>query len=264
MTGTQRQRQLAQLLRRAPDLITVDDASEAFDIGRHEAAKLLARWNKQGVLRRIARGLYAPISPIALDREQVLDDPWILVPSLFDPGYIGGWSAAEHWSLTEQIFRSVCVITSNRVRHREQIIQGVKFSIKHLPASAIFGTKSVWRGHIRLQVSDPHKTILDMIVDPALGGGIQHVSDCLQEYVREYQGDMSNLLEYADKLGNGTVFKRLGYLSERAGLSEQFRNECRPRLTKGFAALDPMLSRDRLVTRWRLWIPDFLNENRST
>ena len=24
----------------------------------------------------------------------------ILIPALFDPAYVGGWTAAEHWDLT--------------------------------------------------------------------------------------------------------------------------------------------------------------------
>ena len=43
--------------------------------------------------------------------EQVVEDPWILVPALFDPAYIGGRTAAEHWDLTEQIFRDIVVYT---------------------------------------------------------------------------------------------------------------------------------------------------------
>ena len=31
---------------------------------------------------------------------------------------------------------------------------------------------------------------------------------------------------------------------------------CMSRLTKGRAMLDPLLGADKLVTRWRLWIPE--------
>ena len=45
--------------------------------------------------------------PFAIDTlgpEQVLSDPWVLVPALFSWGYVGGWTAAEQWDLMEQIF----------------------------------------------------------------------------------------------------------------------------------------------------------------
>jgi hypothetical protein len=36
--------------------------------------------------------------------EQVIEDPWVLVPTLFGDSYIGGWTAAHHWELSEQLF----------------------------------------------------------------------------------------------------------------------------------------------------------------
>ena len=53
------------------------------------------------------RDLCAGRSSEFLDSEQVVQDPWILVPALFAPAYIGGRTAAEHWDLTEQIFRDI-------------------------------------------------------------------------------------------------------------------------------------------------------------
>jgi predicted transcriptional regulator of viral defense system len=93
--GGGRQR-LGLILRKSGDLISIGDASAALSIDRAEAAKLLARWNAQGWIKRLRRGTYAPV-PLAATpgQEQVLEDPWV-VPVLFDPAYIGGWSAAEH------------------------------------------------------------------------------------------------------------------------------------------------------------------------
>jgi len=53
-----------------------------------------------------------------------------------------------------------------------------------------------------------------MLDDPALGGGIQHVSDCLAAYLKRADRDDARLIGYADRLGNGAVFKRLGFLAE--------------------------------------------------
>jgi hypothetical protein len=41
------------------------------------------------------------------------------------PCYIGGWSACAHWGLTEQVFRTLLVVTARRVRHRDVEIQGL-------------------------------------------------------------------------------------------------------------------------------------------
>ena len=109
-----RQKRLALLLKATSGTIRAEDAAHVLDLDRPKAARLLAGWHKQGVIRRVAHGVYVPVQPTALGKNQVLDDPWILVPELYDPGYIGGWSALEHLELTEQLFRSVCVLTSKR------------------------------------------------------------------------------------------------------------------------------------------------------
>jgi len=209
-----RQQRLATLLRYKSGTIRVDDAMVALELDRSHAAKLLAGWHNQGVIRRVARGLYVPIQPTALGQTQVLEDPWVLVPELYHPGYIGGWSALEHWGLTEQLFRSVCVFTSKRVVYGNTVHQGVGFFIKHIPDSHIFGTKTVWRNHFKLRVSDPYKTILDIIDDPVLGAGLQHTVDCLREFIKQFpkQRDLDQLFEYAIRINNGALFKKPWFL----------------------------------------------------
>lgn len=229
----------------------------ALGLDRDHAAKLLAGWHKQGVIRRVSRGLYVPVSPTSLGQTQVLEDPWVLVPELYDPGYIGGWSALEYWELTEQLFRSVCVLTSKRTTYGEVHHQGVGFYLKHIPEKAIFGTKTLWRDAIKLQVSDPHKTILDIILDPYLGAGLQHTMDCLREYNKSYgvRRDQEQLLAYAHQFGNGALFKKLGFLAEKLEFDTAFVDECAKHLTKGYAYLDNKAKDNKLITRWRLWVP---------
>ena len=114
----------------------------------------------------------------------------------------------------------------------------------------------MWRGSTRVDVSDLHRTIVDMLDDPSTGGGIRHVADCLRAYLARREADPSRLLDYAGRLGNGAVFKRLGFLLERQGKAAPLVAQCRERLTSGTAKLDPAVTSKRLVTRWRLWVPE--------
>ena len=217
--------------------------------------KLLSAWVKQGWLRRVGSGTYTPVPLEFLTSEHVLEDPWVLVPALYAPAYIGGRTAAKHWDLTEQIFRDIVVITQRTIRATTQERHGAIFTLKHIAPEKMFGTKPVWRGRTKISVSDLHRTIVDMLDDPALGGGIQNVSDCLRTYLRRNDRDDDRLIEYADRLGNGAVFKRLGFLIENDQASAKLAAACRARLTKGTAKLDPALESKRLISRWRLWVP---------
>jgi predicted transcriptional regulator of viral defense system len=246
---------LSSVLQTAKDLVTIQDTVQALAVDRRAAAKLLARWQQQGWLKRVGPGLYAPIPLDALTTDQVLKDPWILVPALFSPGYVGGWTAAEHWDLTEQLFRSIFVFTARPLRAKEQIIQGVPFTLRRIRSRALFGTQNLWRGHARVPISDRHRTIVDLLADPATGGGIRHVETCLRNYLRGPEASSDILIRYAEHLGNGAVFKRLGFLASQIQGNDRLVTAARERLTQGNAKLDPALTSQRLVRAWRLWIP---------
>ena len=246
---------LAAVIRAAGDVINIADVEAALSVRRTHAAKLLSRWTAQGWLRRVGPGAYVPVQLALIDSEQVIQDPWVLVPVLFDPAYIGGRTAAEHWDLTEQIFRDILVYTARPVRQKSIESQGALFSLKHVKENLIFGMKTVWRGQTRVLVSNIHRTVVDMLDDPATGGGIQQVADCLAQYMRRKDSEPRLLIDYADRLGNGAVFKRLGFLAERNPRADLLIDATKLRLTKGYAKLDPALDCTKLVTRWRLRVP---------
>lgn len=252
-----RQKRLAALLRATSSTIRVNDAMKALNVERQKASQLLAGWHKQGAIRRVAHGLYVPVQPSALGQTQVLEDPWILAPELYRPCYIGGWTALEHWELTEQLFRTVCVLSNKRTSYGETSHQGVSFFIKYVPEKSLFGTKTIWRNQVKVQISDPHKTVLDIIDDLRLGAGLQHTLDCLKEYSKMFSSpnDRAQLLKYATRLNNGALFKKLGYFSEKLAFEKEFVDECRKHITKGYAILDRESGQHKLITRWKLWVP---------
>ncbi len=251
---------LGKLLREGGDVLTVENAGRILGIGREDAAKALARWCKQGWLSRIKRGVYVPVPLESINKDRALEDAWIVIPDLFGPAYVGGWSAAEHWDLTEQVFRDICVFTARAVAKRHQLIHHIPFVVTHISPDQQFGTKTVWKKEKKLSVSDPTRTIVDMLSNPWAGGGVEHVIDCFRNYIKSPHLNPQQLVEYAERLGNAAVFKRLGFLAEQLLGGDHFLvNACKSRLSKGNAQLDPALKGDKLVTRWRLFVPSMLS-----
>jgi predicted transcriptional regulator of viral defense system len=246
---------LSAVLQRSGELVSADNVISALGMNRTQAVKQLSRWRKQGWLKRIGPGIYAPIPLNLSTSEQVLNDPWIIVPALYEPGYVGGWTAAEHWDLTDQIFNSIFVCTTQQLKKRNVVRQGVPFVLKHIRSKALFGIRTVWRGSVKVPISDKHKTIIDLLDDPSVGGGIRHVESCLENYLRSDDVSQEKLIEYAQKLGNGAVFKRLGFLASKLEGTGALVEACKKRLTAGNAKLDPAQPSPRLVKRWNLWIP---------
>jgi len=254
---------LAKLFQKNSQLVRVDDAMESLGMDRKAAAKTLARLHEQSWLQRVGHGLYAPIPIGAQSPDQVLEDPWVLVPSLFGACYIGGWSAAEHWDLTEQIFRDTLVFTTKNIRARRHRTNGMIFVLRHIQPEVLFGTRTIWRGQTRLQISDLHRTMIDMFADPGTGGGIRHVTDCFVSYLKNKDADPAALIDYAKKLGNGAVFKRMGYLASLQPNQESLAGACQELMSQGNAKLDPAIASPRLLTAWRLWVPETWAQNLS-
>lgn len=222
------------------------------DIGR--TRRFLAYLADAGWLTRIRRGLYATVPLDVTEPRAWREDPWIVAAKVFSPSYIGGWLACEYWGLTDQVFNETVVISGRTIRRRHMEIQGVPFYIKVVDRDKIFGTETVWRGRTRVFVSDVARTIVDILDDPKISGGIRHVTDVLRAYLSHEHRNDSLLLEYAHKLGNRTVFKRLGYLLEALEANDATLIEAsRKAMSSGISLLDPGAPRKgRFVRRWNL------------
>lgn len=233
---------------------SVDDAAALLRLDAAPARRLLAQLVNQGWLTRLRRNVYRTVPLGASNPGEWSEDPWLVAAHAFAPCYLAGWTACEHWGLTEQLFRDVVVVTSQRVRHREVQIQDTRYLLHVRKEAALFGLKNVWRAQVAVPVSDPSRTLIDLLDAPAMGGGIRAVADCLGNYWRGPHRDDRLLVDYAGKLGNRTVFKRLGYLAEALDLdAPDLTAGCLAGLSKGVSLLDPAgPATGRIVKRWNL------------
>lgn len=245
---------LERLHRETAGPFSVQEAAKILAVDGSRAGRLLRYLAERGWLSRVRRGLYTTVPLGATDPSEWREDPWAIAVRVFAPCYIGGWSAAEHWSLTEQVFRSLAVMTARPVRASSVEIQKQPFRLKHVPPARQFGTTVVWRQRLRANVSDPSRTILDILDDPAVGGGIRHAAAVLLAYWASEHRDERLLLDYARRLGNRTVFKRLGFLLEHFDIeAPETIRACLHNLSAGLSALDPTVKRKgTIVKRWNL------------
>lgn len=251
---SRRNRAFLEELHRVGGAFGVGEAAALLGLDRPRAARLLGYLARRGWLSRVRRGLYVAVPLDARQSGEWVEDPWIVADRVFNPCYIGGWSACEHWDLTEQVFRVVLVVTAKKVREREIEMQGMRFRLTVRPEDALFGTVLVWRGQARVAVSDPSRTIVDVLDDPRLGGGIRTVVDVLREYMESDHRNDELLVSYGDRLANRAVFKRLGYLIEQLGIdADELLAACRERRSAGLIDLDPSVKkRGTIVRRWGL------------
>lgn len=253
--GTAYRAQLGSLNRAFEGPFSAADAAAVLGVDRAEASRILGYLASRRWLARIRRGLYVPAPLEAADPGDWRADPWLVALHVFAPCYVGGWSACEHWGLTEQLFRELLVVTARPQRQAHVRLQGSDFRLAARQLRTIFGTRPVWRGRERVDVSDPSRTVVDILDDPSIGGGIRHVAEAVREYFEGEHRDDDRLLAYVERLGNRTVFKRLGYLVEQLEIAEsnELIETCLQRKSAGISALDPSIdAKGRITRRWNL------------
>ena len=238
------------------------DVVSRFGVNRQGANLTLSRLARKGWLRRLRRGVYAVVPLSSVSGMPIAEEPLAVAMELFSPCYISGWTAAQHWALTEQIYNSIVVCSARPQRRSIQQIGGVTYRIRRITEKAIFGTTKVWSGTVAVQMATVHRTLIDVLDAPGLGGGGRQTLDLARAYWRRSDTDPEALLELATRLGRGSVIKRLGFGAERFGLpSEAWLDRCRERLSEGVALFDPAgPKRGPIVSRWRLRINVPLDE----
>ena len=79
----------------------------------------------------------------------------------------------------------------------------------------------------------------------------------MQNYLKSEYRNTDLLLEYAQKISKGVVYKRIGFLMERLAAEEKsLMIACLSNMSKGYSKLDPQLPADNIITKWRLWVPE--------
>ncbi len=245
--------ELAAVTGRGRRLIGVSDAVKALGTDAQTAAMKLARWAEQGWLRRVQRGMYIAVPVDAENPKAWTEDALVIATGIWSPCYFTGWTAANHWGLSEQVFCTVVLKTTGRVRASRVQVLDHEYLVAHTDESLLtWGMETTWQDGVRLSYADPARTVIDILDAPRLGGGIRHAAEILGAYLDEHDPD--RLINYGDRLGNRTVFKRLGHLAEAIG-AEQPRliEACRHRLSAGVSLLDPDGPRDGpRVPRWNV------------
>jgi predicted transcriptional regulator of viral defense system len=216
------------------------EAANAAGLTGQQANLVLARLAKKGWLQRLKSGVYRVV-PLGSDSaDPVPEDAMAIAMDLFSPCYIGGWTSAGYWDLTEQIFNTTAVFTVQPERASEHKIAGLNFRTTHILPEHLFGTINIWPGNKKVTIADMHRTIIDIFKNPEMGAGGRSMIDIFRSYTAKKEASPDLLWQYAQQLSNGAVFKRLGILSEIIWKTSQSETEkIRANCKSGIILLDP-------------------------
>jgi len=217
-------------------VFTVSDAAQLLKTSHSIASKIIHRLTKKRKLQRIEKAKYLLIPPEAWKAGEYTEEGIIIASQLLSPYYLSYWTALSFYGWTEQPSRTIFVATQKRKLPIE--LQGIQIKFIQLKNEKFFGYEQHWVGNQKIIVADKEKTIIDSLDQPRYCGEIVEVAKGLWNGRKDL--DQNKLLEYALKMKNGAIVKRLGYLLDILEISKpKIRKELLKNITPNLAVLDP-------------------------
>ena len=215
--------------------------------------QFLDRLERKGWLRRIKRGRFAVIPLSSGETRATQLHEFLIAMELVSPAAIAYWSALNHHGMTEQLPRTVFVVTNHHVQKSTKETLDVTFQIVSVRPEKFFGIEQDWIDERPFSVTDKEKTIVDGLDLPKYVGGVGEIAKALAQSWDELND--AKLREYAVKIGNTAVAKRLGFLMEALALGNPETLRKTLSFGAGFSPLDPTLpKKGKHSRRWGLLI----------
>ncbi|MCL9814982.1 type IV toxin-antitoxin system AbiEi family antitoxin domain-containing protein [Natranaeroarchaeum aerophilus] len=234
--STRESRLLARLAGAGHQIISVDDIETTLEVPPNTAREIASRLTEKGWLDRLFPGTYL-IVPLTAGEEAVYTThEYLIAAHVAEPMYIGYYSALSHHGLTEQVPRTVYVVTPTRAQSRE--IHGVPYRVTTVTERKFFGFEPTSIEGTTVQVSDLEKTLVDCADHPEFCGGLRELATAMR--TADEQGcDWLTVGEYLERLDNGAATKRIVYLADQLGIDLPAREELVASFTSGYSLLDP-------------------------
>lgn len=259
---------VVELNERRQQIFSLADVTDITGLSPSAARNLVASAETRGIITRLKPGLYNLV-PFERGRDTShVSNPYLIARTLVGdaPYFISHGSALElHRMVTQP---QLAIIVSCTKRLRVQHIHGYEFRFVEVKPEDVFGLTETWiTSEEQVKVSDPERTVIDGLDHPHYVGGVTEVAKGL--WMKRETLRVDHLIDYALRLGNGAVIRRLGYLLEYYGLADPAALEpLRARLTPTYQRLDPLFPNEgRMLARWRIRLniePDELDLIRSS
>lgn len=220
--------------------------------GRH-VNKLLHRLTQKRWLLRLEKGKYL-LLPLEAGMEGLYGPhEFIIAAHLVEPYAVAYASAFSFYGFSDLLPHTVFVATTRRKAPLTVDELGLRFRFVTLTPHKLFSIHTVIIEDHPVRITTPSKTLVDGLDRPDLCGGIVELVKGVLHYAEDY-ADWEELTADAIRLGNRTVFKRLGYLTEVTEVEVgEWLDRWRTEISTGETLLDPRYGdRGRYDSDWNL------------
>lgn len=175
--STRESRLLSHLAAEGHQIISIDDIEATLEIAPNTARGIASRLTEKGWLDRLLPGRYL-IIPLAAGEDAVYTThEYLIAAHVAEPMYIGYYSALSHHGLTEQVPRTVYVVTPTRAQSRE--IHGVPYRVATITERKFFGYEPTSIEGTTVNVANLEKTLVDCADHPEYCGGIRELAKAM-------------------------------------------------------------------------------------
>ncbi len=212
---------------------------------------------------KIRNGVYA-ITPFDAGKEgsgSYTLHSFVIGSLLTTPYYIGYLSALNYHGLTDRTPSHVYIVTT-KAKHSRELLD-IKFKFVTVHSRKMFGLEEEIIDDKKVIMSSLEKTIVDCLDHPEYSGGIEEIAKSL--FFSKNEIDVELLVNYAKKIENNTVIKRLGYISEIIEWNECLELLVNIKLKSGYSLLEPKFpknSTSKIKERWKLLVNTKLESKR--
>ncbi|MCK4327897.1 MAG: hypothetical protein KAW41_05540 [Candidatus Diapherotrites archaeon] len=208
-------RLVSRLEREGKAVVSMADVRKIVGGKKRVARDLMHRLTKGGWFDRLERDKYVLI-PTKAGEEGWWEHQWLIVPNLVSPYYVSYVSAMNFWGFTEQIPISVYVATTKQKKDITRF-HGVDYKFVTLSKHKFFGWEEVeLKGGPAINMASKEKTVVDCFDKPQYSLGVAECAKAL--YFARREINAKKLCEYALKMRNKTLVKRLGYVMDKLGV----------------------------------------------
>jgi len=242
---------LSALARENKNIFRIDEAKK---ILKEDPKKVLSYLIQKKWILHLKRGLYAivPLDIGIKGSEDFIVHDFIIASYLTRPYYIAFWSALNYHGLSDQIPKSVLIAT-NKAK-KSLAILNTEFVFVQISKNRFIGIEKIEVENQKVNISNTNKTVADCLDHPEHSGGIEEVAKSI--YFNHEELNFKKIKGYALKMRNITILKRLGYILDKIGLLEEYKDIFIDiQLTKGYSKFDTLsMKKGKYNEKWKLMV----------
>jgi len=225
--------------------------------------KLISDLAGSGRINILKRGTYAVThSPLFADEIH----PFAVALALVQPAAISHWSALAQHGFTTQLPTMIQASTPRKIltpemrkgqalRPRNRAVWralDLEFEYIYVQERQFFGHQTIWVNRWqKVQVTDPERTMLDLIARPDVFGGMRAAIEIFEKALPRIS--VVKLVEYALKYDVVALMKRSGWLLEQLGIPAVEMEVLQKHPVTSYYRLDPQSSAStNYNARWHI------------